>query len=333
MKVGVYYSNSDIRIEEREIPKIGEGEVLMKTNACGICGTDLLEWYRKAKAPLILGHEATGEIIESKSPDYKPGQRIFASHHIPCNKCYYCLNGHHTACEMLHKTNYDPGGFSEYIRLSKENTEFGIYSLPDGISYETGTLIEPLACVVRAQRLARIWERKTLLVIGCGASGLLHISLAKKKGLYVIAVDINEYRLNCAKEFGADLVINKNCEIKRKVDCVMLCTGSPQAIKKGFSSLEKGGVFVFFAVPSPDTKVSLPITKLWRNEITMLTSYGAAPSDLQEAIGLIGAINASSMITHKFSLNNIKKAFSLVKEQKESIKVVVTVPYKEKGGL
>jgi len=320
MRVGVYYSNKDIRIEEREIPKIKEGEVLMKTKACGICGTDLLEWYRKPG--VILGHEATGEIIESKAEGYKLGQRIFASHHIPCNKCNYCLRGHHTACETLHKTNYDPGGFSEYIRLSKLNTEFGIYPLPDDISFESGTLIEPLACVIRAQRLARIWERETLLVIGCGTSGILHILLGKMKGIYTIGVDINEYRLKKAEEFGADLVLKGKGE---KADCVVLCTGNKEAINMAFSSIDKGGVIVFFAVLSPDEKISFPITDLWRNEITIKTSYGAGPEDIQAALNIIKRIEVKKIITHLFPLNEIQKGFSIVEKQDESIKVVITL--------
>ncbi|MEW6679777.1 MAG: alcohol dehydrogenase catalytic domain-containing protein [bacterium] len=320
MKVGVYYNNKDIRVEEKPVPKIGDGEILMKTRACGICGTDLLEWYRIKKAPLILGHEATGEIIESRSENYKVGQRIFASHHIPCNKCHYCLQDHHTACETLHQTNYDPGGFSEYIRLSRINVEFGIYSLPDGISFEEGTLIEPLACVIRAQRLAGLELGKSLLVIGCGVSGILNIALAKAKGLFVAGVDINEYRLNFAKKFGAEALSGEE-----KFDYVILCSGSPSAINMAFSSIDRGGIIVFFAVPSPSLQIPFPISNLWRQEITMVTSYGAGPRDLQEALRLIKKIEAESMITHRFPLEKIQDGFSVVEEQKESMKVVIVL--------
>lgn len=325
MKVGVYYSNKDIRIEEKPIPEISDGEVLMKTKACGICGTDLLEWYRKTKAPIILGHEATGEIVESKSSNHKKGERIFASHHIPCNRCHYCLKNNHTSCETLHKTNYDPGGFSEYIRLSKMNVDFGIYTLPNGISFEEGTLIEPLACAIRAQRLAKIWKRETLLVIGCGVSGLLHIALAKMKGIYTIAIDINEYRLKKAEEFGADLVSYGKSKIESPSDCIVLCTGNKEAINTAFSSIDRGGVIVFFAVPDPDTQIPFPITHLWRNETTILTSYGAGPQDLQEALKSIKKVSTEKMITHLFPLSKIKDGFSLVEKQENSIKVIITL--------
>ncbi|MFZ5800704.1 MAG: alcohol dehydrogenase catalytic domain-containing protein, partial [Candidatus Omnitrophota bacterium] len=146
MKVCVYYDNKDIRIEERPKPQIKAGEILVKIRASGICGTDVMEWYRIKKAPRVLGHEISGEIEESKAEKFKVGQRVFVSHHVPCNKCKFCREGNHTACETLHKGNYDPGGFSEFIRVPKMNVESGTYVLPAGVSYAEGTMIEPLAC-------------------------------------------------------------------------------------------------------------------------------------------------------------------------------------------
>src|ERR1035437_1873045 len=118
MRVAKYYNNNDVRLEEMPVPKIKEGEILVKVHASGICGSDVMEWYRIKKAPLVLGHEITGEIIEVAADvkNFKVGDRVFVSHHVPCNVCKYCLSGHHTACHTLHTTNYDPGGFSEYIR-------------------------------------------------------------------------------------------------------------------------------------------------------------------------------------------------------------------------
>ncbi|MDL5501741.1 MAG: alcohol dehydrogenase catalytic domain-containing protein, partial [Candidatus Methanoperedens sp.] len=202
MKTAVYYNNNDIRIEERPEPEIKNGEILVKVKASGICGTDLMEWYRIKKAPRVLGHEMTGEIVESKSDKFKVGQRVFVSHHVPCNECRYCLAGNHTACETLHKGNYDPGGFSEFVRIPEINVESGTYLLPANISYEEGTMIEPLACVVRAQRIIGVRENQTVLVMGSGISGLLNIALAKLKNARVIATDINDYRLEKASVFG-----------------------------------------------------------------------------------------------------------------------------------
>jgi len=140
---------------------------------------------------------------------YKIGDRVFVSHHVPCNTCHYCLNGHHTACETLHTTNYDPGGFAEYIRVPQLNVKYGVFLLPPKISFEEGTFIEPLACVIRGQRLAHLQPKQSVLILGSGISGLLHLLLARNSdAARVIMTDINDYRLNLAKQLGADVVIN-----------------------------------------------------------------------------------------------------------------------------
>ncbi|MBN1823885.1 MAG: alcohol dehydrogenase catalytic domain-containing protein, partial [Endomicrobiales bacterium] len=146
MKVAVYYNNKDVRVEERPVPKIGDGEMLVKVMASGICGSDVMEWYRIKKAPLVLGHEIAGDVVETGAgvSKYKVGDRVFVSHHVPCNKCHYCLSGHHTACHTLHTTNYDPGGFSQFIRVPGINLDCGVFVLPVDMSYEEGAFIEPL---------------------------------------------------------------------------------------------------------------------------------------------------------------------------------------------
>ena len=337
MRVAVYYNNKDVRLEERPIPQINDDELLVKVIASGICGTDVLEWYRIKKAPLVLGHEISGVIDKAgkNMKNFRVGDRVFVSHHVPCMKCHYCLNNHHTACETLHKTNFDPGGFSEYIRIPKINIEFGTFKLPENVSFEEGTFIEPLGTIIRAQHLANLKENQALLVIGSGISGLLHIKLAKSKGVKnIIAADINKYRLNAAKKFGANFVFNANGnlieEIKkinngRLADLVIVCTGALPAAKQALNCVDKGGTILFFAVPKPDEKFEIPINDFWRNEIKVMTSYGAAPNDLEESLGLIQnkKINLGDMITHKLKFDEIQKGFQLVAEAKDSIKVIV----------
>lgn len=323
MKVAVYYQNNDIRIEDLTSPKIKEGEILVKVKASGICGTDLMQWYRIKKAPRILGHEIAGEIVESKSEKYKIGQRVFVSHHVPCNKCKYCLEGNHTACEMLHKGNYVPGGYSEFVGVPKINVERGTYVLPENVSYEEGAMIEPLACVVRGQRLMNIRKGQTVLILGSGVSGLLNIQLAKLKGAEVIATDIHKYRLDKAKEFGADKFINADEHLAVKAERIIICTGAFPAIEQAFNSIDRKGIIQFFAIP--DKNIEIPIENFWRNEITVTSSYGAAPVDLEEALELIkdGKINVKDMITHILPFEEIQKGFKIVEEAGESLKVVL----------
>lgn len=323
MKVAVYYRNDDVRIEERPVPKIGEGEVLVKVKASGICGTDVMEWYRIKKAPRILGHEIAGEIVESRSPKYKTGQRVFVSHHVPCYQCKYCRNGNHTACETLHTGNYDPGGYSEFIRVPKINVEHGIYVLPDALSYEEGTMIEPLACVVRGQRVIGVKRDDTVLILGSGVSGLMNVQIAKLKGVRVIATDMDERRLAKAKQYGADATY-KPAELPAlKADKVILCTGALPAVEQAFQSLDRKGTLLLFAIP--ETDIQLPTVDVWRNEMTVTSSYGAAPANLEESIRLIetGKVDMKDLITHRFPLDQAQEGFRLVASAKQSLKVVL----------
>ncbi len=334
MKVAVYYNNNDIRIEERPEPDISENEILVKMKASGICGTDVMEWYRIKKAPRVLGHEMAGEIaaVGKNVTGLKKGDRVFVSHHVPCCKCHHCARGNYTACEFLHTGNYDPGGFSEFIRVPEENVKYGTLLLPEKMSFEDAAMIEPLGCVIAGQNHVGLKEGQTVLIIGSGVSGLQHIQLARVKKTKIIATDIDEYRLNKAIEFGADHVINasnysvdklREINNNRLADIVIVCAAAEQAIRDALCSVERKGKILFFAVP--ETDIFIPSAKLWRDEITVTFSYGASPDDLKKAMELInsGSINVKKMITHRIPLSDIQRGFKLVSEAKNSLKVVV----------
>ncbi|MEM1513538.1 MAG: zinc-dependent dehydrogenase [Candidatus Thermoplasmatota archaeon] len=337
MRVGMYYSNKDVRVEEKQIPKIGDREILVKVRASGICGSDVMEWYRKKKAPRVLGHEITGDIVEvgKEVKKFKVGDRVFVSHHVPCNSCKYCFQGEYTLCPTLHSTNFDPGGFAEYIRVPEINVERGVFVLPDEISYDEGVFIEPLACVIRGFRIADIRANHTLLIVGSGIAGLLQIKLAKAWGVKkIIAVDINDYRLKKAIEFGADLVLKANENIEKRIkdfndgwlaDRVILSTGAENAFMQALKCVEKGGTLLLFAPLSPDKNIPLNIFDIWNRGIKIVSSYAGSPSDIYEAIEIIKnkKIEVNDMITHRLSLDEIQKGFDLVAEAKESIKVII----------
>jgi len=334
LKVAVWYNNKDIRIEDVLRPKPGPKEILVKIISCGICGSDIVEWYRQPRAPLVLGHEIGGEVVETGKliKKYKPGDRVFVAPKVPCMKCFYCKNGHYPVCSNV--KDRMPGGFSEFIIVPESLVELGTYLLPDKISYDQSTFIEPVACAVRAQQLAELQKNQTILVMGCGMSGLIHVKLAKAKNCKIIAVDINKKRLEFAGRIGADILIDaaKNihecliAENTKKADVVILCTSAPSAIKQAWTCVDKGGAVVFFAVPGPEEKVFIPINEFWTKEIRILTSYYCGPPDIAEAINLIetGTIIVNDMITHKLPLNNISKGFQLVMDADTSIKVIIT---------
>jgi len=187
MKVAMYYNNNDVRIEEMPIPTINEDELLVKVQASGICGSDVMEWYRLKKAPLVLGHEITGDIVKvgKNVKGFAVGDRVFVSHHVPCNNCFYCQKNQHTLCHTLHSTNFYPGGFAEFLKVPKINVKNGTFLLPKKVSYEEGAFIEPLACVVRGFQIAEMKPEQSILVIGCGQGRLaeMYIALAKKMGV------------------------------------------------------------------------------------------------------------------------------------------------------
>jgi L-iditol 2-dehydrogenase len=337
MRVAVYYNNHDVRLEERPKPEIGPGEILVKVMASGICGSDVLEWYRIKKAPIVLGHEIAGEIVEvGHGVDrFNVGDRVFVSHHVPCNTCWYCLHGNHTVCETLHTTNFDPGGFSEYIRVPAINVDRGTFLLPDDLSYEQGAFVEPLACVVRGQRVAGFRPGQTMVVMGSGISGLLHIMLARAMGVgRVIATDICPYRLDMARGLGADAVFDAREDIPARVreanggrpaDLVIVCTGALTAFRQALGSVDRAGTVLTFATTDPGVELPIPLNDFWRNGITVLPSYANSPYDAQVAIQLLSAdqMPVAKMITHRLPLEETHVGFQLMAEAKDSMKVII----------
>ncbi|MFA4982224.1 MAG: zinc-dependent dehydrogenase [Candidatus Omnitrophota bacterium] len=334
----MYYANNDVRLEERPRPTPGAGEILVRIEASGICGTDCLEWYRIHRVPLVLGHEIAGVIVETGKgvKRYKVGDRVSVSHHVPCGKCRFCRAGHETVCDMLRKTNFDPGGFSEFVRVPKINVEKGVYIIPKNVSFEEATFIEPLACVIRGHRLAGMKKGKSVLVIGSGISGLLHIKLARSAGAgRIFATDISDFRLKAAKKAGAHLAINaaeytperlKDMNGGLLADLVVICAGAASAIEQGLKSVERGGTILIFAATGKGVTIPLSVNDLfWRNEVTVTSSYAGSPDDHREALKKIASkkVKVCDMITHRFGLEDAVKGFRLVAEAKESIKVII----------
>ncbi len=338
MRVAVYYNNHDVRLEEIPTPQIGPGELLVRVEACGICGSDVMEWYRRDRVPLVLGHEIGGQIaaVGDGVERYQEGDRVSAAHHVPCNTCHYCLSGHHTISDTFRQTNFDPGGFAEYIRLPAINVNRGVFLLPDEVSYEEATFIEPLACVRRGQRLAHVQSGRSVLIIGSGIAGLLHVQLAHALGTgCLVATDINEYRLEAARQFGADAAIPAKEDLPsrlrqvnqgRLADLVIVCTGATSAIAQALQSVERGGTILFFAPTNPGVTIPISVNDLfWRNDITLTTSYAASPADYTAALELIRArrVDINRMITHRLGLAEAGLGFQLVADAQNSIKVII----------
>lgn len=338
MKVGVYYRNSDVRVEERPLPSAGDREIVVKVMACGLCGSDLMEWYRIKRAPLVLGHEPAGIVVEAGKlvSTVKPGDRVFVTHHVPCNACYHCRTGHETACTTFQSTNnFEPGGFSQLLRVTGKSVETGTFVLPDAVSFEQATFIEPLGTAVRALRTVGLKPAQSVLVCGSGVAGLLIIKLARAMGAdTIIATDVSPYRLEKAREYGATHTIAAREDVPsfiRKVnegrlaDIAILCAGALPAARTALESAERGGTILFFAVPKPGETVAVDFNPFWRDDITIKTCYGAAPIDNLQALDLIqhGTVTVTDMVTHRFGIDRIGEAFMTGARPDGCVKVII----------
>ena len=338
MKVGMYYNNRDVRVEEMPIPEAGDGDVLIEIDACGICGSDIMEWYRIKRAPLVLGHELTGRVVEvgAEVEDFAVGDRVFATHHVPCDVCSYCLHGHHTACEVFHtENNFSPGGFAQYLRVTGRSVDKGMLRIPDEVSYQDGTFIEPLGTVVRGLRTVGLEPGDSVLVLGSGVIGLMHIKLARALGAgRIIATDIHDYRLAAASRCGAEHVVHADKDLPtfikdvnggKLIDKVIISTGALPAAKQALELVDKGGTVLFFAVPMPGETIEIDFNPYWRDDIGFKTSYGAAPLDNLEALELIraGRVPVDDLVTQTLELDEIAEGFRLASAGTECLKVVV----------
>jgi len=289
------------------------------------------------RIPIYLGHEISGiiEKVGKNVKKFKKGDRIFVTHHVPCNSCNYCQNDQQTLCDTLRNTKFYPGGFAQYLRVPEINILNGTFALPDEVTFDEGTFIEPLACVVRGFKVAHYKKGQTVVVLGSGMAGLLNIKLAKAyRAKKVFATDVDDYRLDLAKKMGADIVINAKDNVAEKIkknnngklaDFVILCAGVPSAIKQAIQSVEFGGTILWFAMTSPGFEVPLPFFDIWNKQIKMYSTYAGAGSDIEEAIDLLRLkkVKVADMITHKLSMDDILKGFKLVADAKESMKVII----------
>jgi len=338
LKVATYYALDDIRIEDKPRPKIGADEILVEMKACGVCGSDLMDWYLRSRAPLVLGHEPSGVIAEAgKSVEgFEVGDRVFVHHHVACMNCHFCLHGDYTLCTKFLQTHLEPGGFAEYFGVPPPNLQIDTLKLPANISFEEATLIEPVGCCVRAQNKCNIQKGDAVAVVGAGPSGIIHTMLAKLAGASkVIVSDTVDYRLKAAQRLGADLTANplnekiaervKDVTEGRGADVVIVTAPNVKALEESVSICRRGGTLCLFAPTRPEEQASLNPHKLFFNEIRIVPSYSTSHLETRKALELIssGKIKAKELITHRFPLSQTAEAFKIAAYSKECLKVIV----------
>jgi L-iditol 2-dehydrogenase len=338
MKVAMYYGPQDIRIEQSSTPKIGKDEALVEMKTCGVCGSDLMDWYLHSRVPLVLGHETAGIIARkgSKVKGFEVGDRVFVHHHVACLKCHYCLRGDYTLCRQFHETNIKPGGFSEYFRVPAQNLQLDTLKIPKTLSFDEATLIEPVGCCLRAIKKCDVQEDDSVAIIGAGATGLIHLALSKLFGASkTIISDLFDHRLDAARRFGADITVNpekedlvriaKNETDGRGVDVVVVTAPSLQAYTTAMGVCRNGGRLCVFAPTVPDKNMQVSLKELFFTEIKIIPSYSTSHLETRQALELIKSekLNVKDLITHRFKLDDTARAFRTASEGKDSLKVIV----------
>lgn len=339
MKAAVYYGQQDIRIEETPIPEINDDEILVQMKACGVCGSDLMDWYLKTRIPLVLGHEPAGTVAKkgNKVEKFIVGDRVFVHHHVACLTCHYCLHGDYTLCKQFHETNIKPGGFAEYFKVPAPNVKTDTLKIPDQLSYEEATLIEPVACCIRAIKKCNIQTGDTVAVIGAGSTGLIHTALSKIYGATkTIVSDLMDFRLRLAEQYGADITVNpKSRDLietvraetdGRGVDVAVVTAPNLEAYKAGINVCRRGGKLCVFAPTDPEKHLQISPKELFFSELQIIPSYSTSHLETRTALQLleVNRINAKQLITHRFKLLQTAQAFKTALETKESLKVIVT---------
>ena len=319
-----------------------EGDILVKMKACGICGSDLEKIYGQyGMTSARLGHEPSGVVlaIGNKVKGIKIGDRVFVHHHVSCNSCHYCRHGNNTMCEYYQKSNIDPCGLSDKFIVPAWNVERGgVLRLPDRITYEQASLIEPLACCLRALHKIPFQKGDDLVIFGAGPAGIMLVTLAKLAGAgKIFVVDINHFRLEFSRRFISDAYFlnaetaNYSKIIKahtksRGVDVSIVATSSLTALSNAFEITRKGGYIILFGVPSKDSQFPLEASKLYSNELSIIPSYAASELETNEALNLLAErkINLDFLITHKYTLEQSPNAVFCAHKAKDCMKVIIT---------
>jgi L-iditol 2-dehydrogenase len=319
MKVARSVTPREVRVEDVAEPLAGAGDVVCRVLACGVCGSDVLDAWVARKVPTVLGHELSGEVLAVGEGvrSVAVGDRVAVHHHAPCGECRRCRRGHETLCERFRATALDPGGFAERVRVPADLVDELL--VLDGLDAERATFVEPLACVLRAFDRCGLRAGDSLLVVGCGTSGLLAVAAAHARAVDAVWVrEPRAERLERALAFGAERHGNE------LVDVALVCTPKAEAIAAGFAAVAPGGALCLYAPPSPGEPLGLDGYAAYVAEVDVCASYSAGPADMRAALALIasGRVDPLSLVTHRLGLDEAGRALELARSG-EAVKALV----------
>ena len=332
-----YSKDQKLKLREVEVPQISSDEALIKVDVCGVCGSDLVKIKNNlVKEGTILGHEIVGTIVEvgNQIKRWDKNQKVVIGHHVPCLTCHFCRSGNFSMCEQFKKTNIYPGGFSEYIKVSKAHLEQTTFLIPKcTISDHEIALTEPLACCLRAVKKAEVGSTSSILICGLGSIGIMLGKLCIEKGAQTFGIDLIKERIDLAKEMSAihDGYLADSAELKswilnktegRGVDITFLASGSAKSLNTALNHTRSGGkIVVFSSIPSEEGFFN---NEIYYRELNILGSYSPSPIALKEAYQMIitEKIKLKRLITDIVPLkelpNEIEKCF-----KNKSVKMMV----------
>lgn len=339
MKAASVKGPSVVEIHDAAKPQLGPGDILVKMQSCGICGSDVEKVFGKYGQPSMrLGHEPAGTVIEvgSAVSEFKVGDRVFTHHHVPCYSCQYCIHGNETMCQKYYETNLSPCGLSEeYVVPAWNVSHGGVLKIPDTMSFDEAAMIEPLACCVRAWSKFSYKRGDTVAIFGAGPTGMMHVMLAQANEFSkVFCFDVNDFRLDFAKKFGAiplksdtqsvDKVLTETQN--KGVDVSIVATGSLKAVSDAITVTRKGGFVVLFGVPSKGATMDMDMSVVYSKELTLVPSYAASDHDTKRSLALIasGKTDVKKLITHRYQLDDSQKAFEHAHTGQGAMKIIIT---------
>jgi L-iditol 2-dehydrogenase len=340
MKAAIYHGPGDVRIEDYAMPDApAHGELLVRVKVCGVCGSDVTDWYMTPRAPVVLGHEPAGDVVAVGAgvTTFAVGDRVAIHHHVPCMVCDLCRRGSYTNCPTFKRTRLFPAGMAEYVRIPAEIVERDILKLPADLPYEVGALVEPVGCCVRALDRSNIQRGDTVVVIGAGFNGIVMALLAPHWGAQrVVVLDRLPVRIARAQALGLTVFNVDDADIKDQVKswarglgphAVLVTPSAQAAVDLGFDLAGPGATVMLYAPWQPDKTWPMNMFKLLFNEITVTGTYSASPHDTRRALALLsgGQLDPNVLITHRFPLAEADKAWHMTKAAQDSLKVIVEI--------
>jgi len=363
VKAAVYRGPDDVVLGEWPRPTPEVGELLLAVRACGLCGSDILKIAGAGKAPAVFGHEVVGDVVDAGPgvDGFAPGDRVVAAHHVPCFTCHYCARGSVSMCRTFKRSNLDPGGFAELVRVPRANVAHATFKVPPHVSDAAASFVEPLACCLRALRRAHVGllafpsdaprpafagnsiellgspsaaprpTSDTAVVVGLGSIGCLFVQLLRRAGAHVVGSDPLPERAALAGRLGADAFTDPKAAAARAgelsdgrgADLVMITAGGAAVLPWAVAVLRDGGAVHFFGGGAG--ALALPLESLYHRELTVTATYSSSPADLGDAHALIvaGAVVTEPLLTHRVPLGDVMRGVDLMR-RREALKVLVT---------